>query len=57
MTVKAVIEDNMTDGAVPVDVNISVDEYTGKVRLDFDSFSILVPREPLEMVMYEDLHG
>jgi hypothetical protein len=57
VTVKAVIEDNMTDGAVPVDVNISVDEYTGKVRLDFDSFSILVPREPLEMVMYEDLHG
>lgn len=57
MTVKAVIEDNMTDGAVPVDVNISVDEYTGKVRIDIGDFSILVPREPLEMVMYEDLHG
>lgn len=57
MTVKAVIEDNMTDGAVPVDVNISVDECTGKVRIDIGDFSILVPREPLEMVMYEDLHG
>lgn len=57
MTVKAVIEDNMTDGAVPVDVNISVDEYTGNVRIDIGDFSILVPMEPLEMVMYEDLHG
>lgn len=57
MTTRIVIEDRLTDGAVPVDANISVDPHTGKVRIDADEFSVLVPREALGMVMDEDLHG
>ena len=57
MTAMIIIEDNMTEGAVPMKGNISVDEDTGRVMIDLGDFSVLVPRDALEMVMYEDLHG
>lgn len=57
MTTTVILEDNMTDGAVPMNGNISIDQNTGKVRIDFGDFDILVEREHLELVMYEDLHG
>lgn len=57
MTTTVLLEDNRTDGAVPLKGNVSIDRDTGKVRIDFEDFDILVDREHLEMVMNEDLHG
>ena len=57
MTTTVLLEDNKTDGAVPLKGNVSLDQNTGRIRIDFDDFDILVDREALEVVMYEDLHG
>lgn len=57
VTTTVLLEDNKTDGAVPIKGNISIDQDTGRVRIDFDDFDILVDRDALEAVMYEDLHG
>ena len=57
MTTTVYLEDNLTDGAIPLKGNVSIDQDTGRIRIDFDDFDILVEREALEAVMYEDLHG
>lgn len=57
MTTTVYLEDNLTDGAIPLKGNVSIDQATGRIRIDFDDFDILVEREALEAVMYEDLHG
>lgn len=57
VTTTVLLEDNKTDGAVPIKGNINIDQDTGRIRIDFDDFDILVDRDALEAVMYEDLHG
>ena len=57
MTVTVIVEDNLTDGAAPVKANICIDNDTKRVMVDFGDYSILIPREELEIVLNEDLHG
>ena len=57
MTVTVIVEDNLTDGAAPVKANICIDNDTRRIMVDFGDYSILIPREELEIVLNEGLHG
>ena len=59
MTVTMIVIDNSVDGAFPVKCNLS--DAGDRVLLEFgssfDGLVFEIPKEQLEMVMYEDLHG
>ena len=57
MTVKMILIDDQTDGAIPVNGNISMTEQDRYVRIAMEGFTLLVPLDGLEDVIYDDLHG
>ena len=59
MTVTIIVNDNQIDGAFPVKCNLKDDGDRVLLELgnSLDGYMFEIPKEALEMVMYEDLHG